>query len=287
MEINLDQLEQEQEVVGTDTEKETVNTKKEKAALDAIVVNYVDKVNKGQLDRSKANIWSKFVKVVKALGYTDEGGLIRESAPAKKDKATGKEPGRKIGKVGMIVGYRFRNISDELGTPTPIPYVTEVFHKNEETGKYEGEMVQLTLEPGHEIELTKKYSTILATVPEISCQFANARMVKVIFEGRTLEETLNGAYIKLVGEGAMPVHSPEFKEQIGEQEVTQEIDGKEQIIWKVQEKFEKTFGFLNDVETDTMKKGGNNKPKLGDVRYEAISNHVQEMLAQQGFQGIK
>lgn len=284
MEIKLDSLQQEEEVVTTQGDKpeREVNNKREKAVVDEIVSRYADKVNKGQVDRSKVNTWSECIKVVKSLGFSEEGGLVRASLPAKKDKATGKEPGRKINKVSMIVGYRFRNISDELGKPVTIPYMTEVFEKDAETGKYVGKVVTLELAPGEEVNLTKKYSTILATVPEISCRFANARMVKVIFEGRTLEETLNGAYIKLVGEGAVPVHSAEFKEQIGEPVSTQEIDGKEVTIWKVLDKYEATFGFLNDLPEGGTKKGGSNKPKLGDVRYEAISDQVQQMIAQQG-----
>lgn len=282
MEIKLDALTQDENVAVNTGANEELDTRKEKAVVDAIVSEYADKVNKGVIDRSNVNAWSDSIRVMNSLGFSDEGGLVRLSPKAKKDKETGKEPGRKIGSVGAIVGYRFRNISDETGENITIPYVTEEFTKDPETGKYVGTVVNKELQPGEEVELTKKYSTILATVPEISCKFANARMVKVIFDGRTLDEILNTAYIKLIGEGAVPVHSPEFKEQIGEQVSTQEIDGKEVSVWKVLPQFEATFGFLNDAPEGATKKTGSNKPKLGDVRYEAISNQVQEMLAAQG-----
>lgn len=275
-EIQLDKLDGEES-----TTQVEVKGKSERDTLNAIVNNYINGVKKGEIDNSRASKWSHLVRVTKSLGFTEEGGLVRGSAPAKKDKVTGKEPGRKINKVSMIVGYRFKNISDEVGEPVTIPYITEVFTIDPETGKFKGEVVERELKPGEEVDLTKKYATIFAVIPEISCQFANGTMAKVLFEGKTLEETLNGAYIKLKGEKGIGVHSPEFKEQIGKPVSQQEIDGKSKTIWKVKEKYEPTFGFLNDIEPDVLKAGNSNKSKYGDVRYEAIAHQVREMITRQ------
>lgn len=180
---------------------------------------------------------SNSIEVVNTLGFGEGGNLLydKEQSEAQGDRV--------LVQTSKIVGYRIRNIGD-----TPITYLTEVWHKNE-NGEWESTKTEKVLAPGETADLTRKYMTILCSRPEIFFELANGKIVRGpgAATAKTLDEKLEAHYFKFTkGEDG------EVK-QVNDDAVKLNVGMKIGDEWVVKPEYEETFGFLNIKKVEREK----------------------------------
>lgn len=205
---------------------------------------------------------SNSLEVVNSLGFGEKGNIVVDTTKSTDDK-------RALTPTSTIMGYRIRNIGSQ-----PIPYQTEIWQKNPETGKYEGSLVDQMLAPGATADLSREYMTRFCAQPEISFQLANGKVVRGSGGkgGKTgLKEELEAYYFTFAKGGDGPhkqVNSDEVKLNIGERGE----DGK----WHVKPEFIETFGYLENIkEGGRTSKRGSSKPYTAS---DLAANYVMQMI---------
>ena len=217
-------------------------------------------------DPSFADRLKKFsgaVSVLKTLSYSDNGGLIL-------DKATGKKV-----PTSKIVGYRLQNISKDC----EIPYITEEYtaQKAEDGSvRWVGQKVEKVLKPGEIIDLTKKYMTFFCSMPEISFELANGKIVRGPAKASTVDEEMEAHYFAFADSG-VTVNSDAVKVNVGKK--VKAADGT--VGWVVKPEHEVTFGFLNNVEKATRKAGSGTGKKSYSAQ-DVNANYIYELFSTKG-----
>ena len=201
------------------------------------------------------------VKVVNTLGFGDSGNIIVAEGSSKDD--------RKLVPVAAIVGYKIQNI----GT-TAIPYTTEEYVKNEE-GKWVGQKVRKTLEPGDTACITRKYATILFAQPEFNLKVENGKFIPPKQKKTNDLEALLPGYYFSFNDRSIKVNSDSVKLQIGEQRKAPNGATK----WFVKPEYEEVFGYLNNSGSGKRKskKAG---PNFDPQDYAA--NFLQKLINEAG-----
>lgn len=168
------------------------------------------------------NTKSDFFEVTATLGFGDRGNIVVDK--------TSKE--RKVVPTSKIEGYIVKNVSEE-----PVTYRTEVFAENEE-GIFVGTVVEKTVNPGEEIQLSRRYMTELFCKEEYNFTLKNGQIVKGPNKANApKEEYLEAHYFKFSKDLDLSVNDDEVKKNIGEKH------GDE---WKVKAAYVETFGYLNN-----------------------------------------
>ena len=202
---------------------------------------------------------SNSLKVVNSLGYGDNGNIVVDkSKPADAGK-------RNLKPTSKVVGYMIANIGEEA-----IAYTTEEWTKNEETGEYQGTVVNKTLAPGEKTAITRKYMTQLCAQPEISFTLSNGIIVASSKKNfRDLDEELSSYYFKFSPDengNAIQVNDDEVKLSV-------DVDG------VVTPEFEATFGYLNNPK---KKKASREKSKTKASVQDLVANYVLSLVKEQG-----
>lgn len=208
---------------------------------------------------NKLHSLSNSIKVVNTLGYGNGGNIVV-------DKAASTADNRVLKPTSAICGYRLQNIGTEA-----IPYTTEEFAPDA-TGKYVGTVVNKSWAPGQTIDLTRTYTTMLCSIPEISFTLANGKIVassrKAGKKGNAnIKDELASYYFSFNkdGDDAVQVNDDSIKLRVDE-------DG------KVKPEFVATFGYLNNPKEGRGHKAGGPKFTTQDL----AANYVQKMLKEQG-----
>ena len=214
---------------------------------------------------------SDSIKVINTLGFGDGGNIVVDkSKPVEIDPETGKEK-KPLLTTSKTIGYRVQNIGDE-----PIKYQTEVWTKGED-GKYVSTKTEKVLEPGETADLSRQYMTVLCSIPEISFQLANGKIIKGSSK-RAEESTkafLEAHYFRFDKDEdgvQKQVNDDDVKLNVGERD---EATGK----WVVKPEFEETFGYLNNpIKSTSSKKAAGRKYSAQDL----AANYVRKMIEKQG-----
>lgn len=192
---------------------------------------------------ARMNTKSKGLMVLNTLASNSVPGFI--PGPNKtKEKS-------EVVKVSGIVGAVLKNISNE-----PIPYTTEEYKLDKETGRWVGTRLKKEAAPGQEFVLRTKYITLLTMEPEYSFEMANAKMVsgKKALKNRGNEDAILEAphlqFIKVDDQPSKSVHADDVKIEIDDQN------------GKINKKFEATFGYLYNPEEKKERKTGEKKNKV-------------------------
>lgn len=203
------------------------------------------------------------IEVINTLGFADEGNLVQ--AVSAKDSPDGK---RKLAPEGKIVGYVIKNIGDEA-----IPVRTEKYTQDPATGRWVGNVVDVTLNPGETAYLTRKYLTFLAIQAEFSMEFANGSVVRgsnKVSEGDV--DGLMEAFYFSFSDPTIKVHDPAIKVQIGEK-----VKSDTGEAWVVKAEFAEDFGYLNNQKEKAVAK---RTRKAGPEQNEKLANYLRTLLAQ-------
>lgn len=200
------------------------------------------------------------VMVVNTLGFGDSGNIIVAEGSTKED--------RKLETVATIVGYKIQNIGK-----VAIPYTTEEFTKNAE-GKWVGEKVKKTLEPGGNAVLTRKYSTVLFANPEFNLKVENGKFIPPKKKRTTDIEALLPGYYFSFNDKNIKVNDDSVKLQIGEKKKTPAGPEK----WFVKAEYEGIFGYLNNSGGKGRKKKSG--PSFDPQDYAA--NFLQKLINDAG-----
>jgi hypothetical protein len=170
---------------------------------------------------------SNSIECVNTLGYGKNGNIVLDKNSAE----------RKLKPTSTTVGYVFKNIGN-----TAIQYKTELFH-DDGTGKFVGEVVEKTWNPGETIMLSRKYTTIMCAIPEISFTLANGKIVassKKISKTGGIDEELSAYYF------AFNKDENGNALQVNDDEVKLAIDTADGII---KDEYIETFGFLKNPKS--------------------------------------
>lgn len=232
------------------------NAKKEK--IQAMKASFKETVQTSPDFVSRLHKLSDSIKVVNTLGYGNSGNIVV-------DKKASSDTDRVLKPTSTICGYKLENI----GTET-IPYTTEVYTKDE-TGKFVGQQVQKQWAPGEVICLTRQYTTMLCSIPEISFTLANGKIVASSRKGKnkSLKDELASyyfAFTKAEDGTTLAVNDDEVKLSIDD------ADG------NVKPEYVETFGYLNNPKDSAGKKGKGPKWTTQDL----AANFIHKMLEEQG-----
>ena len=206
---------------------------------------------------AKLRTLSDSIRVVNTLGYGKSGNIVV-------DKKASSAENRVIKPTSAICGYKLENIGD-----VAIDYTTEVYHQDE-TGKFVGEVVQKQWAPGETIELTRQYTTMLCSRPEISFTLANGKIVSSSKKNaKSLKEELAAYYFSFNKneDGTAP--------QVNDDEVKLSIDDAD---GKIKPEYVETFGFLNNPKEGKS-------PRTKGTRYttqDLTANYIHKLLEEQG-----
>lgn len=141
---------------------DAVDTAARKEKVAAMKASLKETVQTSPDFASKLRRLSNSIKVVNTLGYGKGGNIVVDK------KASG--DARVLKPTSAICGYKLENIGTEV-----IEYTTEVFSQDE-TGKFVGQVVKKQWAPGETINLTRQYTTMLCSMPEISFTLAMVRL---------------------------------------------------------------------------------------------------------------
>jgi len=198
------------------------------------------------------NTKSEFFEVVSTLGFGDRGNIVVDK--------TSKE--RKVVPTSKIEGYIVKNVSDET-----VAYETEVYTENED-GIYVGTVVEKTVAPGEEIQLSRRYMTKLFSAIEYNFTLANGQIVKGPKRADApIEEYLEAHYFKFAKDLNLSVNDDEIKKNIGE---------KHGDDWKVKKDYLEVFGYLNNPKE--VNRGKGRKEKITTAELQA--NLVRKLMEQ-------
>lgn len=181
------------------------------------------------------NIWSKDLVVLNTLGFGKETSVV-----VRQEKIDGKKE-KYFESVSKIVGYKFKNIGEHT-----IPYETEEYVYDEKHNRWVSNgIVSKELKPNETISLARKYFVKLASIEEISFEFANGNVLAGAKskKAQTLDEILEAHYFGFRDKNK-DAHSSDIKEEIGIFEDN---------AWKIREEYESTFGYLNNPKKSNKK----------------------------------
>jgi hypothetical protein len=205
---------------------------------------------------SKLRRLSNSIKVVNTLGAGKGGNIVVDK------KATG--DARVLKPTSAICGYKLENIGDEV-----IEYTTEVFAQDE-TGKFVGTVVKKQWNPGETIDLTRQYTTMLCSIPEISFTLANGKIVSSSKKNaKSLKEELAAYYFSFnkSEDGTTP--------QVNDDEVKLSVDDAD---GKVKPEYVETFGYLNNPKESRAARQKGAKYTTQDL----AANYIHKLLEEQG-----
>lgn len=205
---------------------------------------------------SKLRRLSNSIKVVNTLGYGKGGNIVVDK------KASG--DARVLKPTSAICGYKLENIGTEV-----IEYTTEVFSQDE-TGKFVGQVVKKQWAPGETINLTRQYTTMLCSMPEISFTLANGKIVSSSKKNaKSLKEELAAYYFAFnkSEDGTTP--------QVNDDEVKLSVDDAD---GKVKPEYVETFGYLNNPKEGRAARTKGAKYTTQDL----AANYIHKLLEEQG-----
>lgn len=208
----------------------------------------------------KLRKWSDSIEVTHTLGFGKGGNIIVDK------KATAANGGKRALKAtSTICGYELKNIGSE-----PIEYQTEEFAQDE-TGKYVGTVVKKVWAPGETIYLTRQYTTMLCSIPEISFTLANGKIVassKKSGKGG-LKEELSSYYFSFnkAEDGTTPT--------VNDDEVKLSVDDAD---GKVKDEFVTVFGYLNNPKEGRAARAKGPKYTTQDL----AANYIHKLLMEEG-----
>lgn len=230
-----------------------------KAKLEKMKNSLIETVHTTPDFASKLRRLSNSIRVVNTLGYGKSGNIVV-------DKAKSKDGNRVLKQTSVICGYKLENIGTE-----PIEYTTEEFAQDE-TGKYVGTTVTKTWNPGETIDLTRKFTTMLCCIPEISFTLANGKIVassKKNSKGGLAEELASYYFSFNKAEDGSQI-------QVNDDEVKLSVDDAE---GHVKPEYVKTFGYLNNP------KEGKKKRTSSDTTFttqDLAANYIHSLLENKG-----
>lgn len=208
--------------------------------------------------------FSAMLEVSNSLGFGDSGNIIVDRTKSTKDK-------RELATTSAIVGYRVHNIGD-----MSVKYLTESYSQDE-TGKWVATKVEKQLNPGEYADLSRQYMTMFCSIPEISFQLANGKIIKGSGAkgDKGIKAELESYYF------AFSKDETGTKKQINDDEVKLNVgekgpDGK----WVVKQEFVETFGWLNNPSEKAKagRKPSGEKWSAQDI----AANWVRKMIENEG-----
>lgn len=235
---------------------DTVDTAARKEKVAAMKASLKETVQTSPDFASKLRRLSNSIKVVNTLGYGKGGNIVVDK------KASG--DARVLKPTSAICGYKLENIGTEV-----IEYTTEVFSQDE-TGKFVGQVVKKQWAPGETINLTRQYTTMLCSMPEISFTLANGKIVSSSKKNaKSLKEELAAYYFAFnkSEDGTTP--------QVNDDEVKLSVDDAD---GKVKPEYVETFGYLNNPKEGRAARTKGAKYTTQDL----AANYIHKLLEEQG-----
>lgn len=235
---------------------DAVDTAARKEKVTAMKASLKETVQTSPDFASKLRRLSNSIKVVNTLGYGKGGNIVVDK------KASG--DARVLKPTSAICGYKLENIGTEV-----IEYTTEVFSQDE-TGKFVGQVVKKQWAPGETINLTRQYTTMLCSMPEISFTLANGKIVSSSKKNaKSLKEELAAYYFAFnkSEDGTTP--------QVNDDEVKLSVDDAD---GKVKPEYVETFGYLNNPKEGRAARTKGAKYTTQDL----AANYIHKLLEEQG-----
>lgn len=235
---------------------DAVDTAARKEKVAAMKASLKETVQTSPDFASKLRRLSNSIKVVNTLGYGKGGNIVVDK------KASG--DARVLKPTSAICGYKLENIGTEV-----IEYTTEVFSQDE-TGKFVGQVVKKQWAPGETINLTRQYTTMLCSMPEISFTLANGKIVSSSKKNaKSLKEELAAYYFAFnkSEDGTTP--------QVNDDEVKLSVDDAD---GKVKPEYVETFGYLNNPKEGRAARTKGTKYTTQDL----AANYIHKLLEGQG-----
>lgn len=235
---------------------DAVDTAARKEKVAAMKASLKETVQTSPDFASKLRRLSNSIKVVNTLGYGKGGNIVVDK------KASG--DARVLKPTSAICGYKLENIGTEV-----IEYTTEVFSQDE-TGKFVGQVVKKQWAPGETINLTRQYTTMLCSMPEISFTLANGKIVSSSKKNaKSLKEELAAYYFAFnkSEDGTTP--------QVNDDEVKLSVDDAD---GKVKPEYVETFGYLNNPKEGRAARTKGAKYTTQDL----AANYIHKLLDEQG-----
>lgn len=235
---------------------EAVDTAARKEKVAAMKASLKETVQTSPDFASKLRRLSNSIKVVNTLGYGKGGNIVVDK------KASG--DARVLKPTSAICGYKLENIGTEA-----IEYTTEVFTQDE-TGKFVGQVVTKQWNPGETINLTRQYTTMLCSRPEISFTLANGKIVSSSKKNaKSLKEELAAYYFAFnkAEDGTTP--------QVNDDEVKLSVDDAD---GKVKPEYVESFGYLNNPKEGRAARTKGAKYTTQDL----AANYIHKLLEEQG-----
>ena len=235
---------------------DAVDTAARKEKVAAMKTSLKETVQTSPDFASKLRRLSNSIKVVNTLGYGKGGNIVVDK------KASG--DARVLKPTSAICGYKLENIGTEV-----IEYTTEVFSQDE-TGKFVGQVVKKQWAPGETINLTRQYTTMLCSMPEISFTLANGKIVSSSKKNaKSLKEELAAYYFAFnkSEDGTTP--------QVNDDEVKLSVDDAD---GKVKPEYVETFGYLNNPKEGRAARTKGAKYTTQDL----AANYIHKLLEEQG-----
>lgn len=235
---------------------DAVDTAARKEKVAAMKASLKETVQTSPDFASKLRRLSNSIKVVNTLGYGKGGNIVVDK------KASG--DARVLKPTSAICGYKLENIGTEV-----IEYTTEVFSQDE-TGKFVGQVVKKQWAPGETINLTRQYTTMLCSMPEVSFTLANGKIVSSSKKNaKSLKEELAAYYFAFnkSEDGTTP--------QVNDDEVKLSVDDAD---GKVKPEYVETFGYLNNPKEGRAARTKGAKYTTQDL----AANYIHKLLEEQG-----
>jgi hypothetical protein len=257
MEQNLDNVFGQGAEMASATEVQASSEKKEK--IRKMKESLKETLSTDAEFTKKLHSLSQSIEVVNTLGYGKNGNIVV-------DKKASSDGNRVLKPTSQICGYRLKNIGK-----TAIEYTTEEYTQDE-TGKFVGTQVTKQWKPGTTIDLTRTYTTMLCSIPEISFVLANGKIVassrKASKKGTSIKDELASYYFSFEKNG-------EDGPQVNDDEVKLSVDD---ANGKVKKEFEATFGYLNNPKEGKAARQKGQKFSTQDM----AANYIQKLLKEQG-----
>lgn len=194
------------------------------------------------------------IEVLNTLGAGKNGNIIVDKS--KED--------RTLKATSQIVGYKLRNNGQQS-----IEYTTEVWKRDDATGKYVGQVVKKNLKPGETICLARKFMTMFCARPEISFTLANGKIVSSSKASKDFAEELAAYYFTFnKDENGTAI-------QVNDDEVKIAVDDENGIV---KAEFAETFGYLNNPKDQKVRAPKGQKFTTQDL----AANYVMKIMEQQG-----
>lgn len=193
---------------------------------------------------SRLHKYTSSIECVATLGFGKSGNIVN----------AGDKENRKLVPTSKIVGYEFINNGKE-----PIAYECEVWEKDGE-GKYVAKAVKKTWKPGETIQLTRKSMAMLFSIPEISCEVANGKIIGSSKKNVSLSEALGNYHFRF-SDGTRS-NDDEVKKAI-------DVDG------VVKPEYIETFGFLMNPKAT---KAGTKRGGRHITSQDLTASRIQDMI---------